>query len=642
MGKLDGSESCGSSREKAKQVFDKIKTDGIAPTIKAVRSKLDAPIPLGYSSAGVAIGVGAGILDIKIGDRVASNGPHVEIVSVPRNLVAKIPDGVSDEAAAFTVLGAIALQGIRLAAPTFGETVMVIGLGLIGQLTAQLLLANGCRVIGTDLNAGRLNLAANKGVQPLAQASGDAVRTLTGGHGADAVIIAASGGEGLLELAADMCRKRGRIVLTGVADMKLSRDAFFKKELTFQVSASYGPGRYDRAYEQGGLDYPIGYVRWTEGRNFDAVLNALERGLLDVAPLISRRTPFEGAVAAYDDLDKPEHLVTLFTYSAEIADYRAPIMQTSAASGGITLIGAGAFAAGVLLPALKKTGASIAAIISKNGLSAATLAQKHGIAHSATDTDHLWKDESIGAVMIATPHNAHASLTAAALRAGKAVFVEKPLALSREELESIQDVLQAQGGHLTVGFNRRFAPLAVCAKELLNGLAGPVNMVITVNAGTIPANHWAADRETGGGRLLGEACHFIDLARAFVGNPITVVCANGMNEDVSILLRYADGSNAVVNYFSNGSKRYDKERIELYRAGCTIIIENWRSLRSYGFKKDVSKKAAQDKGHEALIAAWVKSLKGGVPPIPVQELLNSSSATLAVEESLINGSWIHL
>ncbi len=540
------------------------------------------------------------------------------------------------------VLGAVALQGIRLAAPTFGETVVVIGLGLIGQLTAQLLRANGCRVVGTDLNAARLPMAAEKGIHPLAQGSGAAARALTGGHGADAVIITASGGEGLLELAADMCRKRGRIVLTGVADMQMSRDAFFKKELTFQVSTSYGPGRYERAYEQQGLDYPIGYVRWTEGRNFEAVLGALESGQLDVGTLISRRIPFERAVAAYDDLDAPEHLATLFTYPTEAANHQQTVNQTTVATGSIGLIGAGAFAGGVLLPALKKAGANVATVISKNGLTAATLARKYGITNSATDTADLWKDDRIGAVMIATPHNTHGSLTVAALRAGKAVFVEKPLAINRTEVEEVMTALQTGGGHLTVGFNRRFAPLAIRATELLRELAGPLNIVITVNAGTISAGHWSADRETGGGRLLGEACHFIDLARAFAGSPITDVCANALGDDASIILRFADGANAVINYFTNGSKRYDKERVELYRAGCTIVIENWRSLSSYGFKKDISKKAVQDKGHVGLIAAWVKSLEGGLPPIPIDELMNSSFATIAIEESLIEGAWIRL
>jgi predicted dehydrogenase/threonine dehydrogenase-like Zn-dependent dehydrogenase len=639
--------------EKARQVIDKLRTDGLVPTVKAVRSKMDAPIPLGYSSAGVVIGLGSGIYDLKPGDRVACNGPHAEIVSVPRNLVAKIPDGVSDEAAAFTVLGAIALQSIRLVAPTFGETVVLVGLGLIGQLTAQLLQANGCRVIGTDLQSYRMKLAADKGVIALTEASGDAVRAMTEGHGADAVIVTASAAnDSILATAADMARKRGRIVLTGVVDMKLSRDLFFKKELNFQVSSSYGPGRYERGYEQKGLDYPISYVRWTEGRNFEAVLAAMQRTQLDVMPLISERAPFAEAAQAYEQLDNAQHLATLFTYPDNSSiqtnvPVRTGKLNTTHGSA-ITVIGAGSFAGSVLLPALKAEGAALKTIISKNGLSASILAQKFGILQAGTDYQQALQEDGIGAVIIATPHNTHASIAAAALHAGKHVFVEKPLALNRTELQHVTEGLTSSHTSLTVGFNRRFAPLAIAAGEMISGLGGPLNITITVNAGLLPKGHWLLDREVGGGRLLGEACHFIDLCRFLVGVSITAVCANSIvekeapAENASILLRFADGSNAVINYFCNGSKAYDKERVELYRAGHTIIVENWKSLRSYGFRKDISKRITQDKGHSALVAAWLRSLNGGIPVIPADEILNSSLATIAVEESLQTNGWISL
>lgn len=639
--------------EKAKQVLDKLKTDGLLPTVKAVRSKLDTPVPLGYSSAGVVLGIGEGITNLRIGDRVACNGAHAEIVSVPRNLVAKIPEGVTDEAAAFTVLGAIALQSIRLVQPTFGETIVVFGLGLIGQLTAQLLLANGCRVIGTDLHESRLKLAAAKGVEILNEASGEAVRAITNGNGADAVIItASSSNDGIIASAADMCRKRGRIVLTGVVDMKLSRDHFFKKELSFQVSSSYGPGRYEPAYEQKGFDYPIGYVRWTEGRNFEAILNAMQRGQIDVSSLISKRVSFEQAQTAYEHLDNPAHLATLFTYSEKVAtanSIQGPNRLSARKGNGIALIGAGNFASAILLPALKAANAPVHAIVSKNGLSAATLANKHGIPHAATDFKSVLSDDSIGAVVIATPHHTHAALAKEALEAGKHVFVEKPLALTNEAVNDVAATLIKAAGSLTVGFNRRFAPLAIAAKELLNTVGGPCNISITVNAGQLPKSHWLNDPEIGGGRIVGETCHFIDLAQFFARSAITAVCANNLYvgpeqapEDASILLRFANGSNAVVNYFSNGSKTYDKERIELYRAGTTTIIENWRSLKSFGFRKNISRRANQDKGHQALVQAWIKSLQVGEPPIPAAEIVNSSLATIAAAESLRAGGWISL
>lgn len=640
--------------EKAKQVIDKLKTDGLLPTLKAVRNKLGAPVPLGYSNAGVVLAVGNGISDIKIGDRVASNGPHAEIVSVPRNLVAKIPENVHDEAAAFTVLGAIALQSIRLVAPTFGETVVVIGLGLIGQLTAQLLLANGCRVVATDPQTHRLELAADKGVTVLPEASGDAVRAITDGYGADAVIITASAAnDAILAMAADMARKKGRIVLAGIVNMKLSRDLFFKKELSFQVSSSYGPGRYEANYEQRGLDYPIGYVRWTQGRNLEAVLAAMGRQQLDVISLVSARVPFSDALSAYEQLNKPEQIAALFTYPTDVvAQTSVSIKDTklnTVTGNGIAVIGAGSFAGGVLIPALKSQGAIINNIVSKNGLSATILAKKFSIPMAGTDYKHVLQDVGTRAVVIATPHHTHATIAADSLRAGKHVFIEKPLALNRIQLEDVSVAATSSPASLTVGFNRRFAALAVAAKELISGLAGPMNMVITVNAGALPKGHWLLDEAIGGGRILGEACHFIDLCRFFTGKSITAVCANSINEkegpaqNASILVRFADGSNAVINYFSNGSKAYDKERVELYKTTHTIVIENWKRLRSYGFRKDVNKHVSQDKGHNGLIAAWLKCLEGGSPPpIPLDEILNSSRATIAVEESLQTNGWIGL
>ena len=638
--------------ERVKQVLHKIKTDGFAPVIRSVKSKLDTPIPIGYSQAGVVLAVGAGVSGLKAGDRVASNGAHAEIVSVPGNLVAKIPSGVTDESAAFTVLGAIALQSIRLVAPTLGETVVVIGLGLIGQLTAQLLIANGCRVIGVELHRERLEVAASKGVETLSDASGETIRAMTSGIGADAVIItAASKGSKIVEQAADMCRKKGRIVLTGVVGLQLPRDAFFRKELSFQVSGSYGPGRYDPAYEQHGLDYPVGYVRWTEGRNFEAVLQAMKTRQLDVNSFITSRNRLDDYETVYKNLNDPSSLASLFAYTNQ-PDSATKIehhQNIKAATGNaFAIIGSGTFSAGILLPNLVAAGASIKTIISRSGLSAATLARKYNIALAGTDYEQALEDESIKAVVIATPHHNHASMTAAALRAGKHVFVEKPLALHRAEVVDIEDALSSSGKTITVGFNRRFAPLSLRARELLNTCGGPINIVVTVNAGALPQTHWTQDPLIGGGSILGEACHFIDLCSFFTDSAIESVCANGFQnnagrpvDSASILLRFVDGSNAVVNYFSNGSKAYDKERIELYRAGRTIIIKNWRELRSYGFSKDLRLKSSQDKGHKKLLQEWVRSIDGlGVPVIPQSQLINSTLATIAVVESLSQACWI--
>ncbi len=638
-----------SQPERSRQVLQKFKTDGLLPTLRAIRSKLDRPIPLGYSSAGIVLAVGPGVTDFKAGDRVACNGPHAEIVSVPRNLVAKIPEGLSDESAAFTTLGAIALQSIRLAGPSFGESVVVMGLGLVGQLTAQLLLAAGCRVFGIEPDAARRALAVSKGVVVLTNGSTEEFLAANQGQGADAVIIAASAQQDhILEQAAELCRKRGRIVLTGVVNMQCSRELFFKKELSFQVSSSYGPGRYDYAYEQKGQDYPIAYVRWTENRNFEAVLHALATGKLDVTPLIGSRIPFAEAERAYAALDEPQPgLATVFHYPND-----APLTQTvrfaampPAKADGLALIGAGNFASALLLPALRKAGKLPQTIISKNGLSAATLAQQFDIAQAGSQAEAVWADDQIQAVLIATPHQSHAALSIAALKAGKHVFSEKPLALNRQELDDITKAWQGSGRRLCVGFNRRFAPLAQRAKSWIGSESAPCNISITVNAGTVPAGHWLSDQEAQGGRIIGEACHFIDLCRYFTESPITAVCSSrmeGTGEDSIILLRFANGSQAAVHYFCNGAKGYDKERVEIFCGGRTAIIENWRRLRGLGGNRNLDLRTAQDKGHEALIQAWVKSLQGGPAPIPEEASLNSSLAAIAALESQQRDAWVLL
>lgn len=639
--------------ERVKQVIQKIRTDGLRPTLNAVFNKLGQPLPLGYSQSGRVLGVGRGVPGLKAGDRVVSNGPHAEVVSVPHRLVAKVPDGVSDEAAAFTVVGAIALQSIRLLQPTFGETIAVIGLGLIGQLTAQLLRAAGCRVLGFDPGAEKLRIAGAQGILTADPAQMDAVAFAldhTAGHGVDGAIITATATDSdIIAQAAQMCRKRGRIILSGVVGLNLNRADFYEKELSFQVSCSYGPGRYDPAYEQQGHDYPIGFVRWTEQRNFEAVLATMAEGSLNVVPLITQKVRLEDFGAVYGDMAGRQVIAALLQYDE--ARQHLPTIgwsdrQVDPAGGAIGLIGAGAFTSGVLLPGLVKAGAVIRSIASRGGLSAATLAKKYGVGQVTTDYQSILSDPAVRSVAITTRHRQHAPMVAQALRAGKHVFVEKPLAIDAAGLSQVTAAYESGDQLLTVGFNRRFAPLLVKLQQLLGPQPGPVHLVITVNAGPLPQKHWLSDAAESGGRIIGEGCHFIDLCTAISGAPVAAVCANslpGQPDDVTLLLRLANGSNAVINYFTNGSKAYDKERIEVYSAGRTLILENWRRLRGYGFPGFSSVSGAQDKGHQALLHAWTAAVtKGGSAPIPYEQLINTTKASIAAVESLQRNAWVEV
>lgn len=655
FGKAGWIEKARQQPERVKQVLNKIKTDGLKPTIQAVRSKLGQPLPLGYCNVGRVIAVGKGVNAIQVGDRVASNGHHAEVVSVPQNLVAKIPDNVSDEEASFTVIGAIALQGMRLAAPTFGETIVVIGLGLIGQVTAQLLKANGCNVIGIDYDKTKLDLAAAKGITTVDPSNTDVVNfihTLTGNIGADGVIITASNkSNDIISQAANMSRKRGRIVLVGVVGLHINRSDFYEKELTFQVSCSYGPGRYDADYEQKGHDYPLPYVRWTEKRNFEAVLQAISSGQLDVQSLITEKVPLSAYQQIYGNISGSQSIASILEYPQN-AQQTTKIQLTSNSFTGqrgvIGIIGAGNFTNAVILPILKKENASLKTIASSGGLSATTLARKFGISEATTDNNDVLNDTDIDLVFITTRHNTHASLTAQALAAGKHVFVEKPLALNALELDNLIEAYNTSGKTISVGFNRRFAPLAQKMKSLL-GTPAPINIVATMNAGAIPVNSWVHDMETGGGRIIGEACHYIDLCTFLADSHITAVCMNSMGaanestDNASILLRYANGTNAVINYFANGSKAYDKERVEVYSQERTLVMENWKKLHGYGFKGFSSLSSSQDKGHAAQFKRLLDSIRnGGSAIIPFDELINTTRASFAAIESLKTGSWIPL
>lgn len=651
--------------EKVRQVLEKVRTDGLMATIDAVRSKLDQPIPLGYCNAGVVLAVGADVTGFQVGDRVVSNGGHASVVSVPRNLCAHIPEGVPGDAAAFTVLASIGLQGVRLAQPTLGETVVVTGLGLIGLMTVQLLRANGCRVLGIDFDERRLALAREFGATTVnAGEGGDpvaAAMALTGDRGVDAVLITASTkSNDPVTQAARMCRKRGRIVLVGVSGLELNRADFYEKELTFQVSCSYGPGRYDPGYESAGHDYPLGFVRWTEQRNFEAILALLADGSLDVQKMISKRVPIDRAIEAYEALtDDPATLgiVLEFPDSAPEAMARRvalPVSQPAArAVAGAPVagfIGAGNYASRILIPAFKAGGATLDTLVTTSGASSVHHGRKAGFANASTRLEDVLGNPRISIVAVATRHDSHASLTARALAAGQHVFVEKPLALTLAELDSIEAARVAASANgrsplLMVGFNRRFAPLVVKMKSLLQAVREPKAFSYVCNAGAIPANHWTQDPQIGGGRILGEACHFIDLLRhlagaAIVDSHITTLGGDPQLGDKAIItLRFADGSIGTIQYLANGGKVFPKERLEVFAGGAVLQLDNFVALHGFGWPGFGRMKSwKQDKGQQACAAAFIAAVRdGGAAPIPPEELLEVSRVSIELAQVQVHG-----
>lgn len=636
--------------DKIKQVLNKMKTDGLMPTLEAVFRKLDEPLPLGYCNAGVVLEVGAEVYDINPGDRVANNGPHAEVVCVPRNLCAKMPDSVNDEKASFTILASIALQGLRLVEPTLGEKFIVFGAGLVGLLTIQLLKANGCHVLAVDLNSKRLQIAERFGAQTVdLSAGGDpiaAAKAWTNGKGVDGVLVTASAKtDEIMHQAAQSCRKRGRIILVGVVGLNLRRSDFYEKELTFHVSCSYGPGRYSEEYEQHGHDYPLGYVRWTERRNFEAVLDMLSSGNLNVGPLITHRYNLQNALRAYETIESdPSALGVILQYGEEVD--RAPTVQVTQTSitGSrqcvVGLIGAGNFAVSTILPCLKKTGSRLKGVAGKTHAAAVQhAAKKFGIEQATTDYRQILDDNEVNAVFIVTSHDTHARFIIEALRVGKHVFVEKPLAIREDELLSIQvEVKQHPDKLLMVGFNRRFSPHTVKIRELLACRSGPLCMNVTVNAGEIPAHHWTQDPERGGGRVIGEACHFIDVLSCIADSPIRSVSAimvgegPAVREDkMAIILEFADGSIGTVNYFANGAKSFPKETLQIFSDGRVLLLENFRVTRGFGFKSFKKfKTRKQDKGHTAEIARFIQHVvNGGEQLISYEELENVTRSAFA-------------
>lgn len=640
--------------DKVKMVLSKIKTDGLVPTLEAVFNKLDQPLPLGYCNVGTIHAVGAGVDGFKKGDRIVSNGKHAEFVRVPKNLCAKIPDTVTDEEATFTVIGSIALQGIRLANPTLGETIVVMGLGLIGLLAVQLLQAQGCRVIGLDFDEERIRLAKQFGAQcvNLSQSKDPVQDVLNYTHqqGVDAVLVCASTkSNDPVRQAAEMCRKRGRIVLVGVCGLELSRADFYEKELTFQVSCSYGPGRYDTTYEEKGIDYPIGFVRWTEQRNFEAVLEMMAQKKIDVEPLISHtfsiskaeeayalitsQAPSMGIVIDYPTDSHKADKTILFTPTEDAKSFTShePV---------VSFIGAGNYATAVLLPAFKKVGASLYSIGTSSGLSGVHAGKKFGFQSTTTDIKEILECPHANTIVVATQHDTHAHFVKAALEAKKNVFVEKPLCVTLEELEMIkkayEDLPTSDCPRLMVGFNRRFAPQVQQIKDLLKGATGPKSFIMTVNAGNIPANHWTQDAQSGGGRIIGEACHFIDLLRFLCGTSFvswSVSTMKSTNADtVTITLNFEDGSTGTIHYFANGSKAFPKERLEVFAGGGILQLDNFRALKGYGWKGFKTMNLwQQDKGQVACVRKFLSSVtRGETSPIPVDEIFEVAEITIKI------------
>ncbi len=649
-----------------RDVLAKVRRDGALATMGAVRSRLDQPMALGYSSAGTVIAVGEGTTDIQAGDRVACAGAgyanHAEFACIPRLLLAKIPSpDVSFEDAAFATLGAVALHGVRTAEVKLGDAVAVIGLGLLGQLTVQILKAAGCRVIGLDVNSERASLAAQLGADAVchdASTFRDLCMQRTGGHGADAVLIAAeTSSSDPVNLAGSVARDRAIVCAVGTVGLEIQRKTFFEKELDFRISRSYGPGRYDAAFEQKGRDYPIGYVRWTETRNMEAFLELLAVGKLNLHPIVSHRFPIDDALAAYDLITGRTggpFLGVLITYPGQAAPASRMDLLTGVAAGAprsaqekvrVGVIGAGVFAMNTLLPAMKEAGgAELAGVCTANGARSKSSAEKFGFRYCCTDENDIFSDTSINTVVIATRHNLHARQVLTASSAGKNVFCEKPLCLTEEDLAAIvRQHGKAANVALMVGFNRRFSPMAQQIKAFFASVQEPLMMHYRVNAGFLAANHWTQDPEEGGGRILGEVCHFIDFLTFMAGaSPVRVqtrgLANNGLYSDdnLTVQLEFANGSQGTITYVANGDKAYSKERVEVFGGGAVGVLEDFRELELVrGGKKQVERsRLSQDKGHRAEWDAFLKTLRtGGPAPIPFEEIVSVSLATLRALDS---------
>ena len=663
FGKASLIEKARQQPDKVSLVLNKIKTEGLLPTLQNVFSKLDQPIPLGYCNVGEVIGIGSNVQEFNIGDRVTSNGNHAEIVSVPKNLVAKIPDSVSNVDACFTVIGAIGLQGIRLLNPQFGEVVVVVGLGLIGILTCQILKMSGCRVIGIDLNSLKCELAAKYDVEVIDSSKSNAisiVSQLTDGNGADGIIITASAkSDKIISEAAQMSKKRGKIILIGVVGLNINRADFYEKELSFQVSCSYGPGRYDNQYEQKGIDYPFPFVRWTEKRNFESILYSLSKKNINVSDLVTKTVDLDDYYEVYNNFNSEFSIASILRYPpANIKQVKNTSVKINHEKFNKTrctigIIGAGNFTSSVVMPLLSKNKANIKMISSQNGLNSTQLAKKYRINFSTSDYNKILQDNDIDTVIITTRHDSHSKLVEKSLLSGKNTYVEKPLSLNQGELNQIKKIIpkiqKKRKPHpiLTVGFNRRFSPHVLNLKNNFLSNNSLMNIVINMNAGYLPKDHWAQDICVGGGRIIGEACHLIDTCVFLTGSLVSSVCSSSLglssdirSDNVSILLKFMNGSNAVINYFSNGPKRYPKEKIEIFCQQKVFVINNFRTTEIYGEKEFKRFKTKLDKGHEKQFSELIKRIKeGGEPLISLNELFNVTETSFRVLESLKTKKW---
>jgi predicted dehydrogenase/threonine dehydrogenase-like Zn-dependent dehydrogenase len=644
-----------------RQVVDNVRREGLAATMQKVRTRLESLKPLGYSAAGVVAAVGEDVTELKVGDRVACAGAgyasHADVLFVPKNLCARLPDGVSFDDAAYTTVGAIAMQGVRQADVRLGETACVIGLGLIGQITVQLLGAAGCRVVGVDVDARAVERARASGAD-LALLRGDDVErrieAFTRGIGADAVLITAStSSQDPIELAGRVARDRAKVVVVGAVPANVPRSPYYEKELDVRMSRSYGPGRYDAEYEERGRDYPVSYVRWTEGRNMQGFLDLVASGRLDLSPLTTHRFGIDEAVRAYDVVlgkDGEQPCGILLTYEGEppLAERvdRAPAPAPAAGRVGIAFAGAGNFATASLLPPLKRiSGVALTGVATSSGLSAKGVADKFEFAYAASGIEQILADASTTCVFVATRHNLHHDLAARALEAGRAVFVEKPLALDRDGLAEVVAAARASGRQLMVGFNRRFAPLAVELRSRFASRVGPAVVHYRVNAGFLPKSHWTQDPVEGGGRIVGEACHFVDFVQYLTGAvPIRVAASSVRSgneretdaDSVAITLTMSDGSIGSILYVALGDKRLPKERCEVFADGAAGVLDDFRTCTVYrNGREERLKGGAQDKGHAAEVAAFVEAVRAGTAaPIPLDSLVATTLASFAAVESL--------
>ncbi len=650
-----------------KTLLERVRNDGVLPTLGAVRDKLSASQALGYSAAGIVIGVGSDVPEFRLGDRVACAGvgfaSHAEAISIPKNLCVHLPGQVNYEAGAFGTLGAIALQGVRLAEPTLGESVVVIGLGLVGQLTVQLLRANGCRVFGIDLDQNKIGLANDLGAEAGCVSNDDTKDTVlkwTRGRGADAVLItAATESNQPVELAGEISRIKGRVVVVGNTGLEVPRQTFYSRELALKISMSYGPGRYDPEYEERGHDYPFGHVRWTAQRNIEAFLDLVAGGRIDVARLITHRFPIEATERAYELISgerNESYLGVLLQYDPnselkrEIKIRERPAASSSADGRvRIGLIGAGDYVRKMLLPHFKNAEAEFCSIATASGVSARDVGNKFGFARAVSEAEAVIGDKEVNLVVIGTRHDLHAKLARQTLASGRHAFVEKPLALTDEELDDLLEVAAASQSRMMVGFNRRFSPLAVKANEFFSDRRAPLSILYRINAGRVSKDHWIHDATEGGGRIVGEVCHFIDLMQYWTGAPPESVFAETVagnnqeiiNEDsVFITLRFADGSNGSIAYLAEGDKALPKERVEIFCEGKVFVLDDFRNASLYrNGREEKLKLGSQDKGQAKCVQAVCDLVRhGGEAPIAWAELAATTRATFRIRESLRSGN----